>query len=528
MAKVQIYNVGAVGVNKDLPPHYLPPEAWTDSNNMRFQDRIAAKMKGYQDVFGTPTVAPGFLMNLPTASSTFWIYCSLTKAYVYEAGVHTNITRQSAGVDVNYTATAYRQWNGGVLGGIPIINNGQDIPQYWSAISAAAKLANLTNWPATLRARVVRPFGPFLVALNINDNSVLYPHMIWWSHPAEPGAVPSSWNYTDTKVDAGRKELTDASSGQILDGLMLRNYFIIYKENSTHFMRYVGGQEIMANDILFPESGILATRCVALVNKGSQHFVVTQDDVIAHKGQADTIESLLDQRVRKYLFNDIDTTNYVNSFCFDNSAQREAIFAYPEVGATYPTKALVWNYQYNTIQFRTFEGVVAASGPASETEAIAWSALTNTWDTVTGPWSAEGRRAAIIGSVNNTLLYKLDDGETFNGALINSYLERTGLAVVGRDRQGQPKADFGSIKMVKRIWPKITGNSPVSVRIGSQDEVNGTVTWQSPQTYTPGQANKYLDMVAVGRFIAVRFEASTNAAWQLEGYDLDMEIISEF
>lgn len=526
MPTVNIYNVGGVGINKDLPSHYLPPEAWSDGKNMRFQDRVATKMKGYQDTFGTPTVVPGFLMNLPTAASSFWIYCSLTKAYVYEAGVHTNITRQSGGVDVNYTPATYRAWNGGVLGGIPILNNGADIPQYWSAISAATKLANLTNWPSTLRARVVRPFGPFLVALNINDNSVLYPHMVWWSHPADPGSVPSSWDYADAAYDAGRKELTDSNSGAILDGLMLRNYFIIYKENSTHYMRFVGGQEIMANDILFPESGILATRCVALVNKGSQHFVVTQDDVIAHKGQADTIESLLDQRVRKYLFNDIDTTNYVNSFCFDNPGQREAIFAYPEVGATYPTKALVWNYQYNTIQFRSFEGVCSSAGPASATTAVVWDSLTPTWDTASEPWSEEGRRAVILGSVNNTKLYKLDDGETFDGTDMNSYLERLGLAVVGKDRQGQPKADFRTRKLVTRIWPKITGTEVVTVRVGAQEDIDGTVTWGASQFFTPG-TTKFLDVTANGRFIAVRFEATGNKPWQLEGYDLDLTVLGE-
>lgn len=522
--KIEIYGCGKFGIVRDIPPHYLPPEAWSDGNNMRFQDNVAVKMKGHEDIFGTPTVAPSFILPVPSATTTYWIYTSLTKAYVYESGVHTNITRQSVGVDVNYTATEHREWNGGVLGGVPILNNGVDIPQYWSAINVATKLANLTNWPSTLRAKIVRPYGPFLVALNINDNSTLYPHMYWWSHPADPGTIPTSWDYTDDAFDTGRRELTDVEGGPIIDALMLKNLLIVYKETSIHYIRFIGGQEIMTSDLLFPSSGILAPRCVALINKGQQHFVVTGDDVLVHDTQR--IESILDKRARKYLRNDIDATYFRNSFAVHNSAQREAWFCYPSVGSTLPNKALVWNYEEKTLQFRDFVGVHAASGNVDETTAIAWSAASDPWNTISGQWSEEGRRQLVIADASNTLIYKADSSELFHTTAINSYLERTGLAVYSKDRDGSPKADYTTRKLAKRIWPKITGTAPVTIRVGAQEDYDDAVVWSDSQVFTPG-TDKFLDVTANGRLLAVRFESSAEASWQLEGYDLEVSILGE-
>lgn len=524
MAKVEIYNVGAIGVNRDLPPRYLPPEAWTAALNMRFQDNVAYRMKGHEQVFGTPTVAPGFVLGLPVLSTVYWFYTSLTKAYVYESNVHSNVTRQSTGVDVNYTASAYREWNGCILGGIPILNNGVDLPQYWPTISVSTRLANMTAWPSTMRAKIVRSYGPFLIAFNINDNGTQYPHMLWWSHPADPGTLPASWDYTDPVYDAGRKELIDIEGGEIVDALMLRNLMIVYKQNSTHYLRYVGGQEILGNDQLFAGSGILTARCVASIDRGRKHFVTTADDVITHNGQ--TMESVLDARARKFLFKDIDGTYYQNSFCMDNPAQREAWFCYPSSGAEYPNKVLIYNYQYGTIQFRDFQGAYATPGNLSTSAAEQWNSLTTTWADVAAPWSEEAQRQVLVASPVDTKLFRLDSTELFDGALITSYLERTGLAVTGRDRQGQPKADFKSRKLCKRIWPKIEGHAPISIQIGAQEDVNDNVLWQPAQIFQP-ETMKFLDFTANGRFIAVRMEAISSEPWQLEGYDLEIDVLGE-
>src|SRR5207342_1771282 len=183
----------------------------------------------------------------------------------YEGGVHTNITRQSGGVDVDYTTTTGRLWNGTIFGGIPILTNGLDIPQYWGTLSPGTKLANMTTFTgpgaSTLRAKIIRSFGEYLVALNVTENSVPLRHAVYWSHKAGVGTLPTSWDYSDPEVDAGRLFLTDSHGGVIQDGGLLGDELIIYKEYSTHALRFVGGGTIFAPRLILDGSGLFAPRC---------------------------------------------------------------------------------------------------------------------------------------------------------------------------------------------------------------------------------------------------------------------------
>ena len=50
MSLVPIDNVGQVGLIMDVPPYNLPPNAWSDGNNIRFLDDGVKKCAGYQEV----------------------------------------------------------------------------------------------------------------------------------------------------------------------------------------------------------------------------------------------------------------------------------------------------------------------------------------------------------------------------------------------------------------------------------------------------------------------------------------------
>ena len=524
MARIPIYNLGTQGVLSDPPAHTLPPEVWTNSGNMFCAKKQIRRTLGYVDALGTPTVAPSFIFFVPSLDSNIWLYTSLTKAYVYDDGTHTDITRTSGG---DYTATTHRDWNGCLVGGIPILNNGADIPQYWSAISSGTPLANLPNWPSTLRAKVVRAFGGYLIALNITESSTNLPQAFRWSQRADPGAVPASWDYTSPATGAGRVELTDASGGQIVDGLILGNQFIIYKQNATHTMRFIGGQEIFQRDLLF-QTGILAPRCVTGFNKGRMHLVVTEDDIIVHGGNS-SAESIIQDKVRDTVFGELDSSNYLNSFVVEDPAYKKVLFCYPTQGQTIPDKALVWDYGDNTIDYRDIIGVSADIGSlVVDTDTVTWDGDSGTWDADTGVWNEEagflGRRRVLFASPSETKTWVLNSTYVFGSTVqTRSFVERTGLAIVGRDRQGQPKADYETRKLFKRIWPKITGLASVYVSLGSQEDLQDEVTWASSKLFIPDQ--KYLDFEVAGKFGAVRFESTDDAPWQLEGYDLELEVL---
>src|SRR5258706_476813 len=81
-------------------------------------------------------------------------------------------------------------------------------------------------------AKIIRSFGPYLLALNVTKGANIYPHMVKWGHPADPGSVPSSWDETDETKDTGEKDLPDVTAGVIQDGLPLQGNFYVYKEGS--------------------------------------------------------------------------------------------------------------------------------------------------------------------------------------------------------------------------------------------------------------------------------------------------------
>lgn len=526
MADIEVNDLASIGAIRDVDAYQLPPEAWSLADNMRFRGQSVERLGGRAQVFGTPGVAPHFALPIQSPSQTYWLYVSLTKAYVYDGSSHTNITRQTAAADVDYTASATREWNGTLFGGVPILNNGVDAPQYWSSLNTATKLAALANWPASTTARTIRAFGPYLVALDVTKSTgTQYPHLVKWSHPADPGSVPSSWDETDPTKDAGEKDLPDVNAGIIRDGLPLRGHFYIYKEGSVWRMSVIGGQFIFNFDTFLETAGILAPHCVTITGDGTRHVFATQDDIVVHNGNS--VESILDARYKKYLVNNIDTSNYLNSFMFTDAFRDEVWFCYPESGNTNPNKALIWNYKTGQrgalseadVNFRNVIGGTIES--ASDT---VWSGASGAWDAYLGPWSQSVRRKLVACGTDATKFFELDSGVLNNGGALLGTLQRTGLAMVGRKRNGEWIVDFKKRKLFTRLWIKAEGG-PINVRVGSQESPDGVVTWTPAKAFDPS-TQKYLDFTVSGMAIGVEFSAS--ATFRISGYKPEISLIGEF
>lgn len=527
MPDVEINDLASLGAILDIPPYMLPPEAWSLALNVRFTNRGVERLLGWEQIFGTPGVAPHFVMPISTVATNYWLYAGLTKIYVFDGSTHADITRAVGG---NYGATETYQWNGTILGGIPIFNNNVDVPQFRANMTAGTKFADLTNWPATLRAAVIRSFGPYLMAFNLTESGTSKPHTIAWSHPADPGSIPSSWDHTDPTVDAGRKDLEDVNSGIILEALPLGGQMFIYKENSTWRAVPIGGRFIFDFKTVFETSGILAPRCVALTADGKRHCVVTQDDMIWHNGSQ--VVSILDQRDRETLFSEMDTVNYYNSFLFDYPLRGEMWFCYPTAGQIQANKALIWNYRQGgekgVVSF--VDGITfrnAAIGNVEGDSSELWSDGTDEWDVDTGPWSEFARRRVVLVGTDATKFYNLDKTATRDGVSFSATLRREGLSIIGRTRQGQWIEDHQVNKMWQRLWPKIQGG-PVNIRVGAAEIVNGAVTWGPYVSFDPALGRTAdIDPVS-GAAIAIEFTTTANVSWRLDGYKASITPLGQF
>lgn len=475
----------------------------------------------------TASLNPLFTMYISSATQPWWLWATPKAIFVFDGVNDTDITRSSGGFPVPYNAADAKSWNGTLFQGVPILNTGQDVPQFWATYSAGQAMQNLTNWPAGLTSRVVRSFLSYMFALNNTTGGTNLPHQVRWSNAAVPGSLPSTWDFTDPTNDAGSTDLPDVASGRILDGQELQGQFFIYKEASCWRVQFIGSPFVFSFHSFMENTGILATRCLAMTADGLKHVVVTQDDMIVHNGIS--AESLLSKRMRRYLFNRIDANSYDTSFCFANPVYDEIWFCYPSTGQQEPDSALIWNYKYNAFTEATGIDFRAAEIGTIPVTSLTWAQQTLTWAQDTAPWASSKRRRVVVCNPNTHKLILLDDATTTkrDGVTFTGTAQRVGLAVTGQKRNGQPVVDFRNQKMIQLLWPKMQAQTPgVNIRVGYQQTVNGSVTWNPYQVFDPN-VNVFVEgCEGQGRAMAIEFNGQNG--WRLDGYKIEVAPLGEF
>lgn len=510
----KISGLGDIGVVADGMDGELPENAFSDALNMRFGGGYCERFAGSLSVFSPLSVAPYGLMYY-SSTLPYWIYLGLQKVYAVNGSTHTNLTRQTGAVDVDYNATANNVWTTGVLGGIAIINNPSDDPQFWGG-DTANNFEAVTAWPANTKCQSMRVFKNYLIALNITKAGVSYPHMVKWSHSADPGALPVSWDEADPTKDAGENDLADSQS-IIVDGMPLGESFIIYKERSYYSMEYIGPPFIFRFRKIYEGQGALSRNCVAETPYG--HVVLGQGDLYLHNMSAPQI--IISDIVRKKLFAQIDSVNYSRCFVVANHRKNEVWVCYPSNASESCNRALVWNWEQKTTTFRELQNYTCgATGAIVSSSSETWASDGDLWLEDQTIWSqnetSAGEQRCIFGTTDTTL-HLVDQQSRFNGQTITGHVERTGLTF------GEPS--FSKLVKGIRIHADGSEGSQITVRLGAARSESGAITWGQPVAYTLGQNNLACSNVS-GRFIAYRI--TTTIPLKLRTVEFDYQIKSGY
>lgn len=537
MALVPLENVGSMGVILDRKPYELPPEAWSLVKNVRLKDNVLIKFPGHEEVYATPSTPPRWILPWPGATDYYWVYAGTDKIYRVTGSTHTNITRYTTTPgDDDYGHTTADRWSGGLLGGVPIlVSSGRvDDPQQWNGTSG--RLEDLGNWPATYKCAVIRVHKQFLIALRVIKGGNTFEHLVKWSHPATPGTVPTSWDETDDANDSGEIELAE-TGGFLVDCATLGAINILYKEGSTWTMQYVGGQSIFDIQPLFSSSGLLAIDCGKEFN--GMHFAVGRDDIVVHDGTKNSIQSVIKGRNLEWYRENLSADNYQATYVARNYKESEMwVCMVTEGGAsgvdafTTADTAMIWNWKDNTWTFRDLPGCAhAAYGVVDDTTTFRIiNSQTQIIDEdpslIDSRSYSPAKEDLVLAGTVDTKLYKADTGEDFAGTDIEFYAVRTGLAIVGKDRQGNLKIDLNSTKFVRRIYPKIEAPCDVNISVGGQDREDGAVDWQGPFAFCP-RTDTFIDVLVNARFIALRIELDGAVSCKVRGFLLDMDVIGE-
>ena len=401
------------------------------------------------------------------------------------------------------------QWTGEALNNNIIVTNYMDPPQQWDS-STIDPTADLENWMSSRwTCKSIRNFRSYLIALNLREYSTdvagsaiagTYPHRVKWSHPAIPGALPVTWDETDPTKDAGEYDLPGTDI--IVDGGTLRDLFVIYKERSTWSMQYIGGQNIFRFTQLFSEHGALTTNCWAELE--GQHVVLTSSDLIIHGGS--NPKSLLDGRIRRWLFDNIDRDNMMNCFVTKAWFFNEIWACFPSLESDgTPDRAVVYNWKQGTVSVRELPGFTGA-------------ALGATADRTEPDYSNELQKLVMAYPIGSALVQADTSDTDVNGVALDGSLERTGLTFSAPQKR----------KFVRGIRPRFGSGdgSTVTIEVGYHNSVDDVPTWSSPKTFTVGTDFK-CDYNVEGRYIAVRI-LSVTGAWRLESLDFDLDMTGDY
>jgi hypothetical protein len=505
MPILRVTDLGAIGIVSDVDPTTLPPGAWTAGKNVRFSDGGVEKFLGHQS-FATPSVTPYYLVPTTKSTTLYWVYPGLDKVYSFDGSTHADITRAAG----DYTGAAGDLWNGGVLNGVLVLNNGKDAPQMWTgAVLSALTWDATTTWADKgYTAKVIRPYRNFLVALDFNTGTTRYPQTVYWSDRADPLTVPGDWDFADPANEAGQNELA-STPGYCIDAEALRDALVIYKDDAIHTMQEVGGKFVHTFREVSKTTGILAQRCAK--EFFGKHFVFGNDDCYVHDGQS--IESVASRRIRRELYSAIDPTYYTRSFVVRNFSKSEMWCCFHETGSASISRAAVWNWKDGTWGHRELPACphIGYGVLFDSSDPVSWSADPNSWDSDTTTWDSRAYNPATqkLVAASASDLFEMDATPQFDGVNVTSYIERTGLVLDGLD----------TVKHVRAIYPRSSAAS-LQVYIGAQIDFNAGYAWEGPYTFTPSTDSK-VDVRSTGRLHAVRFVFPGGTVGDLQGYDLE-------
>lgn len=499
--KLAFNGLGEAGIVKDQEGYELPPNAWTDGNNVRMHQGWVGAVSGSTKLVDCGAI-PYWIAPYYTATTRYLAYAGLSKLYVHDGTTETDITPSPAP-----TAIASDKWTGGTLSGVLVVNNGRDVPWYYTGTGTASAL---TAWTSTWRCKALRPFKQFLLAMNITKSTTNYPYMVKWSHEADPGAVPTSWNEADATKDAGEQDLAETPDA-IIDGMALGDVFIVYKERSAWGMQYIGGQFIWRFFQLPNTLGMLTQNCV--VNTPVGHVVLAQGDVYVHTGGE--TKSLISDRMRNYLFSEISDNNYSACFVTSNPRRQEVWVCFPRADENKCSKALVWNWAENTLSLRDLQNYTAATVGVFSYYGGGWSTDSDAWDVDTTTWNDGAdfniNDSRLFAATAAGQIVGVDSGTTFTGDAISSTVTKAGIHADAPER----------VKLLSRVWPRIdaAAGTVMTVEVGASMTAEVAPTWQTAQTFTVGTDEK-VDSFASGRYLAVRF--SSTGQWRMRSMALDV------
>jgi hypothetical protein len=506
------------GLNSDLPPWNLPDSFMTDGKNFRLQDGAllsSGSSSLWFDQLGATDI--DFFMSIPLVDVDLHIIAGKDGVYSFDGTNHSIL--QSA------NATLDRGWTGCMLGGIPVLNNPEVGAFYWFPTAHGQTLTPLPFdnqgkvWnPTSLQksAKVMRSHRNFLFALDLTEfyqgKTAHMPDAYRWSHPSDINSIPPTWDDQDPNYLAGLAQL-GADCGTIVDGLSLRDMFVIYADKGINLLELSGDIYVWNRRQMTTTSGLLAKDCVVEVL--GAHYLMTDNDIVRFDGSR--VESIMQGRLRKHLQGNMDAINYRNSVVISNLTHKEVWFCIPTNGETWPTLAYIYNWTEDSWGIRELAPNTSflAYGPITK-GSLRWEDLQSqtppvSWATYSSPWYSQSDRggvSTVIGTEHQGKIIDVDPVAPNDS--LDCFVERTDFPLEG----------IKAATTITRVYPKIDSSGLVKITIGSQDYPGSPVRWKQPITFDPSKERR-INIRSTGILHCWRIESISNSPFKFSGMQIE-------
>ncbi len=510
-----------VGVIKDIHPAELGFDVWDNVSNVIFPNGFAAAAPGWINSAPGLLAKPLWLLPVYTGlGEFFWLYCGNNTAEtagvigVTDGTAHFDIT-PAGGIPV----TKGGDWTGGVLNGIPVMNYGAGDPLTWDKITANPCTA-IPNWPAGQIVAALRPFKYHLIGMNVIDDGAagVFPELVIWSSAANPGQLPDSW-VPLPENEAGNFTIA-ATTGEIIDGGQMRDQMMIYKQHSSTVMQYIAGQFVFSNRKAFVTSGILARNCWQELY--GVHYVLTDGDFIKHN--AVEVESLIDAKVRDFIFSQIDPETFTSCFVTASHASKQLYIAFPKSGHLHPDTFMVMDINSGAWGIMDIPEMAFMARGILNDPGIdhSWDANPDEWNAAPDAWNQ--RR---FNPTSDIMVMADYDNEKL---LAHTGFLREGLPVpVSLEATIKDFGEAQRLKLVNAVWPNAEGDSQtegrvLNIRVGSQPNTGAPIAWSNTVPIAVGQERPKADFLVAGRYISIQVTGNQDAQWRINSLDIDYEL----
>lgn len=553
MPILNVRNIGSVGVNSDIEPWDLPPDALTDGINYRLS---ANKL---QSVGGTKPVAPasGDQIGHITQSTDFsgnstWVLCGENSIKLYDGQGFTDIGN-SLVRDARFANLDPTKWSSCRIGQVVFLNHPQLYPVYWVDGQGSADPAKPLDWHINAETwdsvgnscRIIRAHKNFVFALGMQEGSEEYRDKIWWSHPAEPNGIPFSWRPTSEQPDSIAGWVNLGRGGSIVGGESLRDSFVVYSEEAVNVMDFTGDALGWRRRSVSSAAGLASKE--ALVEVQGTHFFISPGDIQTFDGNS--IGSIMHNRLRKRLASRANIDALGNSWAAHNPAFTEIWFAVPESGDDTPRIAYAFNYRDNNWSIRDLEKPFrhAHFGVTPQASETTWSSFDQTWDEVREAWAMSGDapfNSNLLG-VTGDEIHDIDvlnetfsdDFTSLDGKVWDTFPGEWDAAPVSWDevdprlnytrsptiirRTDLPIGGHEANTTITRVYPLVEGTAPIQIRVGSQQQAGGPIKWAGDyRTFIPGKDRK-IDVRTTGEVHCYEVKSEGGSFFNMTGMDIE-------